>query len=117
MRRFLTELLDDQDDPDAPVYDPVHFGAALLLTLTVLGALYWLLWTLLVFEGGLAAKVSAAAAVLFTEKTASDFGYEAAPYAMGVFTGWFGNVAALLLAVALIALLYRAYRDAQAATP
>ena len=114
MNKFFTDLLDDKDDPNEPVYDPVHFGAALLLILTALGALYWLLWTLVVYEGGLPAKISAALSVLFTSKTLADVGYQNAPYAMGVFTGWFGNLSALVLTAALIALLHRAFKDAAA---
>lgn len=53
MKKLLSDLLEDRDDPDEPVYDPVDFGAMLLATMTAIGALYWLLWTLFVYEGRL----------------------------------------------------------------
>lgn len=106
------DLFEDDDDPDEPFYDPVHLGAAIVCSLTGIGALYWLLWTLLVYEGGLFLKLSAAAELLFTAKTAADFGYEGAPYAMGVFEGWLGNLLALLIAGVVLAALHRLYFDA-----
>ena len=112
--RFL-DLFSDEEDPAEPVYDPVHLGGALIVTMVGIGCLYWLLWTLMVYEGGLFAKVSAAAQVVFTAKTVRDFGYEGGPHAMGAFEGWLGNTAALLLTAALAAALYRLYRDAASA--
>ena len=78
----------DDDDPEEPFFDPVHLGAVCMVCLVSIGALYWLLWTLLVYEGGLLPKLRAALAVLFTSRTLKDFGYERAPYAMGAFEGW-----------------------------
>ena len=85
----------DDEDLDEPFFDPVQLGAVCIVCFVVIGALYWLLWTLLVYEGGLFPKLRASAAVLFTSKTIKDFGYERAPYAMGVFEGWVGNLTAL----------------------
>jgi len=110
----LTWLFSDEEDPDEVLYDPVHVGGAVVISLVGIGALYWLLWTLLVYEGGLFKKAGAAAQVLFTSKTLADFGYEGSPYAMGVFEGWFGNLAALLLFAGLVAALHRLYLKAAA---
>ena len=96
----------EEDAPEEPFYDPVHLGAAVIATLAAIGALFWLLWTLLVFEGGLFLKLRAAASVLLTSKTLGDYGYEASPYAMGVFEGWLGNLAALALSAALLAAMH-----------
>ena len=59
--RGLERLLKlfDEDEPGEPYYDPVHLGAAAVGTLAAIGALYWLLWTLLVYEGGLFSKLAA----------------------------------------------------------
>ncbi|MBI4376672.1 MAG: hypothetical protein HY549_09515 [Elusimicrobia bacterium] len=111
IEEFL-ERWDPEPDPKEPVYDPVHFGAALLLFLVGVGALYWLLWTLLVYEGGIFLKAQAACDVLFTSKTLADYGYEAAPYAMGAFEGWLANVIALALSALALAGLHRIYWDA-----
>ena len=100
-----------EDDPDEPGYDPVHLGVAVVVTLTALGCLYWLLWTLLVYEGGLFLKAKAAARVAFTSATPADLGYEG-PWELGAFEGWFGNVMALVFTVALAAALRRLYREA-----
>lgn len=108
------DLFED-DDPEEPFYDPVHLGAVFVVFLVGVGCLYWLLWTLLVFEGGLFLKLGAAAQVLFTDKTAKDFGYEGSPYAMGVFEGWFGNLAALALCLVVLAALHRLYHEAERA--
>ena len=108
----LAECLDPDDDPNEPCFDPVHLAAVLVVWLVSVGCLYWLLWTLLVYEGGLFAKAGPALKVALGSKTLKDYGYEGAPYAMGVFEGWVGNVAALALCVVVVVALYRLYRDA-----
>ncbi len=45
-------LFEDKDDPAEPHYDPVHLAAVLVASQVVIGALYWLLWTVFVYEGG-----------------------------------------------------------------
>jgi len=102
----------DSEDPQEPAYDPVRLGGVLIVTLVVIGALYWLLWTLLVYEGGLPLKLLALGEVLMTSKTMRDFGYEGGPYAQGAFEGWFGNAAALLLTLLAVAALKRLYSEA-----
>lgn len=113
----VIELFRDDDPPGEPVYDPVHLGTTFVVSLAGIGALYWLLWTLLVFEGGLQTKLSAGAQVLFTAKTLADFGYQGSPYAMGAFEGWLGNLIALALTAGLAAALRRLYRDAAKKKP
>lgn len=49
----------EDDDPAEPRYDPVHLAGVLIAAQVVVGALFWLLWTLLVFEGGIGASVPA----------------------------------------------------------
>ena len=118
MKRLLSRLddavrwLDADDDPAEPAYDPVQLAGALIGALTAVGALYWLLWTLLVYEGGLFSKLGPALSVLFTSKTLADYGYRGAPYAMGVFEGWTGNLAALIIAIVVVAALHRTYVEA-----
>lgn len=107
--RFFNELFGD-DDPEEAFYDPVHLGAAVIVTLAVIGCLYWLLWTLLVYEGGLFMKLRALSQLLFTPKTLQDLGWEGS-HAMGAFEGVFGNLAALLLSLAALAALHRLYHD------
>ncbi len=109
--RRLDELL--QEDPREPIYDPVHLGAAVAITMAALGCLYWLLWTLLVYEGGIFLKIRALARLLFTPTTLKDLGYEGMPYAMGAFEGWVGNVGALVFAIAFVWALRNLYRRAQ----
>lgn len=112
LRDQARELGSDAEDPNEPFYDPVHLGAVTLGCMVAVGGLYWLLWTLLVYEGGIFVKLRAAAALLFTSRTLQDLGYVSAPYAMGPFAGWLGNLAALLLSLLLVAALSRAYRAA-----
>lgn len=109
---WATELFED-DDPAEPGYDPIHLGTAVVVTLAALGCVYWLLWTLLVYEGGLLLKLRAAARLAFGSASLAELGYEG-PYAMGAFEGWFGNVVALGFTVALVAALRRLYLQAAA---
>lgn len=111
--KSLAEAFDAEDDPAMPAFDPVHLGGALILTLTAVGALYWLLWTLLVYEGGLFSKIIPALQVLLRLKTPADFGYRG-PWDRGAFEGWAGNVAAMIAAASVVTALYRLYRDAAA---
>lgn len=101
-----------EDDPGEPFYDPVHLGAGIVLTMAAAGALYWLLWTLLVYEGGLFLKLRAALDILVTSRTLADYGCRAGPGELGVFEGWLGNAAALALTTLALAWIHRLYRDA-----
>lgn len=98
---------------EEPEFDPAHLAAVLIVTMVVMGCLFWLLWTLLVFEGGIFLKINSALTVLFTSKTLRDFGYQGTPYAMGAFEGWVGNSVALILSLAVIAALFRLYQEAK----
>jgi hypothetical protein len=109
----IWEAFDAQDDPREPSYDPAHLGAALILTLLAVGALYWALWAVLVYEGGLAAKLGPATQVLLRQKTAADFGYRG-PWDRGVFEGWLGNLGGLAVCVAAVTAAHRAYHAAAA---
>jgi hypothetical protein len=42
----------EEEKPDEPRYDPVHLATVLVACLAAVGALYWLLWTFMVYEGG-----------------------------------------------------------------
>jgi len=106
VKKFILDIKDffsDTEDPNEPRYDPVHIGAMIVLVLFANTVLFWLLWSLLVFGGGLQAKVIPLLQVIFTSKTAASFGYIAYPFEMGVFEGWITNVTAFVLFVAAIA--------------
>lgn len=109
-RELLLGLF-EEDDPRESGYDPVQLGASVVVTLAALGGVYWLLWTLLVYEGGIFVKLGALGRLLLTSATLKDLGYEGS-YAQGAFEGWFGNVAALAIAVLVVVMLRRLYRDA-----
>ncbi|MDD5627501.1 MAG: hypothetical protein PHU21_00435 [Elusimicrobia bacterium] len=113
LRDGLLAFLSGEEDPEEPRFDPVQLGAVCIACLTVIGALYWLLWTLLVYEGGLQTKLRAGLAVLFTSRTLKDFGYEGAPYAMGAFAGWAGNLCALGFCLLALWALLHLYRTAK----
>ncbi len=101
--KAVFDLWEDDDTADPIVYDPVHVAAVVVGCLFALGILFWDLWALLVFEGGLFTKVIPFFQVIFTSKTLKDFGYEGSPYALGIFEGWIVNLTALILSLSLVA--------------
>lgn len=105
------EALDADDDPREPLYDTVQLGLTLILVLVAIGALYWMLWTVLVYEGGLLAKIGPALQVLLRRKTLADYGWRG-PWDRGVFEGWLGNVVALACCSLTVAALHRLYLGA-----
>lgn len=90
-------LFEDKDDPAEPHYDPVHLAAVLVACLVAIGALFWLLWTLLVYEGGLPLKL---VTLLTPGKPAHRVTME----------GWQANLAALILTAYVVLLLRKADR-------
>ena len=105
MKKVIANIADffsDKEDPNEPGYDPVHIGAMIVLVLFANTLLFWLLWSVLVFGGGLQAKVVPVLQLVFTSKTAADFGYVGYPYEMGIFEGWITNVTALFLLLGAI---------------
>lgn len=105
LKKFWQEISDffsDDENPDEPIYDPVHFAGMIVSVIFFIGVLFWLLWTLLVFGGGIFQKILPAMQVLFTSKTLKDFGWVGYPFELGVFEGFIGNIAALVFTIALI---------------
>ena len=96
----LRMLFSDQEDQ--PIYDPLHLAGMIVIVIFSLGVLFWLLWTLLVFGGGLPRKIVPAFQVIFTEKKLMDFGWVGYPYELGIFEGFIPNILALVLTAALI---------------
>lgn len=111
------ELFEEDPPSDGPVYDPVHLAALVVGCFVVFGALYWLLWSLLVCEGGLFSKVVPFLQVVFTSRTLQDFGYEGYPYQLGIFEGWVVNVGALLLSIAALAGIWWLFRSTEKGRP
>ncbi len=109
---WLRGLLEPEEKPEEPHYDPVHLAQVLVAFLASIGALYWLLWTLLVYQGGIFSKLGALAKLAMGRATLKSLGYEG-PWAMGAFEGWVGNVGALLVSVLVLAFLHRLYMDAE----
>jgi len=109
IRQVLEDIVSDSEDSQEPGYDPVHVAGTVIGSLTALGILYWLLWTLLVYQGGIFKKIVPFLSVLLTSKTLSDYGYEGYPYELGVFEGFAGNLIALVLACLALYWLWRAY--------
>ena len=99
----LIDFFSDEENPDEPICDPVHVAILIISVLFTIGIVFWLLWSLLVYEGGLAKKVVPAFQVLFTQKTLEDFGWVGYPFELGIFQGFITNIVALILTcVALI---------------
>jgi hypothetical protein len=116
MKKLLSRLQKaadwlDHEDPSEPSYDPVHLGAVLIVNLVVVGALYWMLWTLLVYEGGIFVKASALSQLAFGGKSLADLGYQGS-YNQGLFEGWLGNLGALTFCALTLTALYNIYSRA-----
>ncbi|PIU82723.1 MAG: hypothetical protein COS68_07845 [Elusimicrobia bacterium CG06_land_8_20_14_3_00_38_11] len=99
---WIQDIFSDEEDPNEPIYDPVHIASMIVLTLFGISILFWLFWSLLIYKGGLVSKIIPFLSVIFTSKTLADFGYEGYPYEMGIFDGWITNVAALLFLCFLV---------------
>ncbi|MDD5687723.1 MAG: hypothetical protein PHE88_07835 [Elusimicrobia bacterium] len=99
---YLQSIFSDEEDPNEPIYDPVHIASMVVLTLFGITILFWLFWSLLVYKGGLIEKVLPFLSVIFTSKTLASYGYEGYPYEMGIFDGWITNVVALLFLCLLV---------------
>ncbi|MDE2490662.1 MAG: hypothetical protein KGM24_07425 [Elusimicrobia bacterium] len=103
-------LFEEDEGPEVPRYDPVHLAAVLVACLAVIGVLFWLLWTLLCYDGGLPSKVGPFFAVLLRLKTPASYGWLGTPDRQGLFEGWLANLAALAVSALVVALLYKADR-------
>ena len=102
IKDFYDFFGDDAIKPDEPAYDPVHVAAMIVLVLVGMAVLFWLLWALMVCEGGVFIKIIPFIQVVFTKKTLQDFGYEGYPYELGIFEGWIVNLSALIILIGLI---------------
>ena len=98
----IEDFLSDNDDPNEPGYDPVHVGAMLVIVFVGLTVLFWMLWSLLVFGGGIQAKIIPFLTIVLTSKTVGDYGYVGYPYEMGIFQGWVTNITALVFTILIV---------------
>ena len=103
---WLKIFLSDNEDVNEPHYDPVHLGAMVVSTIFSIAALFWLLWSLLVFGGGIQAKLMPGFQLAMRNKVPSDFGYVGYPYEMVMFEGWPTNVTALMILLGLVYALW-----------
>ncbi|MGA2090069.1 MAG: hypothetical protein ABSH12_01230 [Endomicrobiales bacterium] len=117
LKEYIESFLSDEEDPQEPVFDPVHVGTMIVIVLFGMTVLFWLLWALLVFGGGIQAKIFPALQMLFTSKTPGDFGYIGSPYAMGIFEGWQTNVVALILMLLVMGCIGYVFKIAQLRSP
>ncbi len=100
--RELAQTVEEDDFSSEPIYDPAHVGGMIVTVIFVLGALFWLLWTLLVFGGGLFIKIGPALMVLCKQKTLADYGWVGYPYEQGIFEGFVGNLIAFVITLTLM---------------
>lgn len=116
LKKFWNELIafiSDVEDPEEPIYDPLHFGGMIVGVIFTIGVLFWLFWTLLVYGGGIFVKIIPALQVLFTKKTLQDFGWVGYPYELGVFEGFIANLIALLFFISLVIGIWKIFEKLQ----
>lgn len=70
-----------EEGPEEPRFDPMHLAVVFVACQAAVGALFWLLWTAMVYEGG-----------------------------FGAGEGWFGNALALIILAVIVEALRRAAR-------
>jgi hypothetical protein len=99
---LILDLFSDEEVQGEAGYDPVHVGIMIVSVLFGISILFWLLWSLMVFRGGIQAKALPFLQMVFTSKTAADFGYVGYPFEMGIFEGWITNAAALFFLMLLL---------------
>jgi hypothetical protein len=92
-------LFEEEEGPAVAHYDPVHLAAVITACMVVAGALFWLLWTLFVYEGGLFVKLRLLLAHRDNDHRAT-------------FEGWQANAAALAICAGVVYLLQKADRRA-----
>lgn len=107
---WIMDIFSDEENPEEPIYDPMHIASMIVLTLFGISILFWLFWALLVFRGGLLSKVIPFLSVVFTSKTLADYGYEGYPYEMGVFDGWITNIIAFAILCGFVFCIIRIFR-------
>jgi len=107
----IVKFFSDEENPNEPIYDPVHFAGMIVIVIFSTGVLFWLLWTLLVFGGGIFVKIKPALEIIFTKKTLHDFGWVGYPYELGIFDGFIGNAVALVLTAALVIGIWWVFKD------
>ncbi|MCX5781935.1 MAG: hypothetical protein NT145_04425 [Elusimicrobia bacterium] len=116
MKKILNEILDffsDEENLEISRYDPLHLGAMIVIILFGMSLIFWLLWALLVFGGGIQSKVVPFLQILFTSKTAENFGYVGYPYEMGVFEGWITNVVTFCFLILVILGIWHVFKQAE----
>ncbi|MFA5857582.1 MAG: hypothetical protein WC955_00795 [Elusimicrobiota bacterium] len=99
IQQYLNNQFTENDDPTVPQYDPVHLGAMIIIVMTVLTVLYWLLWTILVYTGGIFPKLQALTDITFTAKTFKDY--------PEIFEGLTVNTIALAILFFLVYVMFR----------
>ena len=114
LQKFIKSF--PEEKPDEPVYDPVHIGVMIVLVISAAAILFWLLWSILVFKGGIFPKIRAVWQIIFQGKKLSDFGYVGTPYEMGVFEGWTTNLVAVILLLFLIFGIWWLFKKTQPKT-
>ena len=92
---IISGIFQEEDANDDAGYDPAHVGAMVVIVIFVIAILFWSLWSLLVFKGGLFEKIAPFFQLVFTKKTLVDFGYEGW-HDQGIFNGWVTNLVSLL---------------------
>jgi hypothetical protein len=94
----------EDEAASVPHYDPVHLATVVVACLVAIGALFWLLWTLFVYEGGLFVKLAALVAHDPNDHRVT-------------FEGWQANVAAFVLVSLIVHLLRKADRRGRKRSP
>ena len=84
-------------DETAPVIDEFYLAATIIVDIIALTVLFWLLWSILVYGGGIFPKIKALLEIIFCGKSFKDFGWNFYPYDIGVFTGFITNIIGIIL--------------------
>ena len=98
--KLLEDLFGEDENKKADstaVIDEFYFAATVIIDIVILAVLFWLLWSILVYGGGIFPKIKALFEIIFYKKSFKDFGWNFYPYDIGVFTGFVTNIIGIVL--------------------
>ncbi|RLD17276.1 MAG: hypothetical protein DRI36_04195 [Caldiserica bacterium] len=107
--KIVVDIFEEEEEVE---YDPVHIGGMIILTIFFMAIIYWDLWALIVYKGGIFKKIIPFFSIIFTSKTLKDYGYSFF-WDAGVFDGWLTNLIALIFLLFFIFIIIKIFKKTE----